>query len=296
MVVHWPHRSNPSDAWQSEKAAAREFPDAGFAATLAKGLAVLEAFEIGSTWLGNTELAAHTGLTRPTVARLSHTLAELGYLRYDATKSKYRLGARCARMTYPLLAALEFRQTARPLMQELATGLGGIVSIGLLDADSCVYVETARSGDVGPHVPDVGRSVPIVRTAIGRVLASMLRPEEAVALDERMKREAPDDWAAFGEQYLAGRQECATQGMAISYGDWVSTVHAVATPLFRARETGDCFAINCGVPAFRLRPGQIESEVGPRLKALAASIRQLAGEAQPVPGASARSGRFVEHA
>ncbi|MCC2112092.1 MAG: IclR family transcriptional regulator [Hyphomicrobiales bacterium] len=296
MAVRQLLRLKPPGAPQSDRSAAEEFSDAGFATTLAKGLAVLEAFEMASTWLGNTELAARTGLTRPTAARLSHTLAELGYLRYDAAKSKYRLGARCARMTYPLLAALEFRQTARPLMQELAKSLGGTVSIGLLDADSCVYVETARSGDVGPHVPDVGRSVPIIRTAIGRALASMLQPAEAAALDARVKHEAPEDWSAFGAHYIAGRQQCFDQGISVSHGDWVSTIYAVATPLFRARATGDCFALNCGVPAFRLKPGQIDSEIGPRLKALAASIRLLAGETQPHLYAPPSSGQRMEQA
>ena len=58
--------------------------DAAFATTLAKGLVVLEAFKAGATQLGNMELSTLTGIPRPTVARLTHTLAELGYLRYDS--------------------------------------------------------------------------------------------------------------------------------------------------------------------------------------------------------------------
>src|SRR5512140_1636439 len=78
--------------------------DAAFATTLAKGLVVLEAFRAGTTLLGNMELSTLTGIPRPTVARLTHTLAELGYLRYDAGRAKYRVGARALRMVHPLLA------------------------------------------------------------------------------------------------------------------------------------------------------------------------------------------------
>ena len=254
---------------------------ASFATTLAKGLAVLEAFEVGSNFLGNTELAERTGLTRPTVARLSHTLAELGYLRYDETKSKYRLGARSVRMAYPLLANLVFRQAARPLMYELAVSVGGTVSIGLLDEDMSVYVETARSSDVGKHVPDIGKAVPIVRGAIGRALVSMLRPEEAAPIDALIRSRSPDLWDKYHEHYLEGRRDCAEHGVCFSYGDLVATIPAVATPLFRSGVTGDCFALNCGVPAFRLRSEQLETDIAPRLQALAATIRQLAGEAEP---------------
>ena len=34
--------------------------------------------------------------------------------------------------------------------------------------------ESARSGDVGPHVPDIGLPIPVVRTAMGRALAAQL--------------------------------------------------------------------------------------------------------------------------
>jgi DNA-binding IclR family transcriptional regulator len=251
------------------------------ATTLAKGLAVLEAFDPDATSLGNTELAARTGLTRPTVARLSHTLAELGYLRYDEPRAKYRLGARSLRMAYPLLASLKFRQTARPLMQELAESVRGNVSIGLLDGSDVVFVETARFGDAGPTLPDIGVAVPLVRAAMGRALASMLSPAESHALQVRIEAEMPDVWATYGENYLEGLDQCARQGFCVSQGDWRPTISAVAAPLLRARDTTDCFAINCGIPAFRLQPGQLEAEIGPRLQALAASIRMMANESEP---------------
>ena len=160
--------------------------DAAFATTLAKGLVVLEAFEAGVTRLGNMELSARTGIPRPTVARLTHTLAELGYLRYDPRLAKFRLGARALRMVRPLLAGMSFRQAARPLMQELAESVRGTVSIGLLDGTSAIYVESARSGDVGPHVPDIGLPIPVVRTAMGRALPC---GEHGTSIDRTARRD-----------------------------------------------------------------------------------------------------------
>src|SRR5690348_6073241 len=127
----------------AEAVLAESAGDAAFATTLAKGLVVLEAFTAGTAILGNMELSARTGLPRPTVARLTHTLAELGYLRYDRDLAKYRLGARALRMARPLLASMQFRQAARPLMQDLAESVRGTVSIGLLDGTAAIYVETA---------------------------------------------------------------------------------------------------------------------------------------------------------
>ena len=60
--------------------AAVDAADPSFATTLAHGLDVLAAFRNGSGSLSNADLANQTGLSRPTVSRLTYTLAQLGYL------------------------------------------------------------------------------------------------------------------------------------------------------------------------------------------------------------------------
>jgi len=52
------------------------------------------------------DLAQHTGLSRPTVSRLTYTLEQLGYLKRDA-KGRFQLGLGVPRNGYPLLAALK---------------------------------------------------------------------------------------------------------------------------------------------------------------------------------------------
>jgi DNA-binding IclR family transcriptional regulator len=265
----------------AETVLAESAGDAAFATTLAKGLVMLEAFEAGASMLGNMELSARTGIPRPTVARLTHTLAELGYLRYDQDLAKFRLGARALRMAHPILAGMQFRQVARPLMQELAESVRGTVSIGLLDATAMIYVETARSGNVGPHVPDIGMPIPVVRTAMGRASAAILPAAESALLEQRIKADDADSWSAYRDKYRAGIQQCADRGFCTCYGEYLPSIHAVAAPLFHERNSSQSFAINCGIPAFRLQPGQLESEIGPRIRALAASIRSLVNEAEP---------------
>ena len=61
------------------------------ATTLAHGLDVLAAFRTLAASLSNADLAQHTGLSRPTVSRLTYTLAQLGYLKRDA-KGRFELG------------------------------------------------------------------------------------------------------------------------------------------------------------------------------------------------------------
>ncbi|WP_410052109.1 IclR family transcriptional regulator [Bradyrhizobium sp. SZCCHNS3004] len=269
-------RPLPVDAMLADSAG-----DAAFATTLAKGLMVLEAFKAGAPVLGNMEIAARTGIPRPTVARLTHTLAELGYLDYDADRARYRVGIRALRIAHPLLADMPFRQSARPLMQEVAQSVRGTVSIGLLDGTSMIYVETARSGDVGPHVPDIGMPIPVVGTAMGRAAASLLPARDAARLEQQLDASDAEQWSAYRDAYRAGIAQCAERGFCTCFGEYMAAIHAVAVPLFQAANTTRCYSINCGIPAFRLQPGQLEGEIGPRIHALAASIRAQMKEREP---------------
>lgn len=251
--------------------------DPAFATTLAKGMAVLEAFSGKSARLSNSEISIATGIARPTVARLTQTLCDLGYLNRTSERGKYRLWMRALSLAHPLLAEMTFRQIARPFMQELAASVRGTVSIGMLDGLDLIYIETARSGDFGAHIPDIGSTVPLVRMAMGRSLMSMLPLSEQRALERRYVVERPGLWRKYEPAVRDGLREISERGFCASRGDWVSSIHSVGTPLFCDDEDGGiCFAINCGIPAFRLRTDELEGEIGPRLLDLARAIRVAA--------------------
>lgn len=251
-----------------------------FATTLAKGMALLECFSAIRPVLSVAELAVDTGLKRPTVARLAYTLSELGYLaRVDGG---FRLAMRALTLIHPLLASLGVRQTARPLMQELASAVRGTVSIGVLDGCNLVYVETARSGDTGPHMPDIGSTVPLLRTALGRALVYMLPANERTLLEQRLAREMPDLWKTMRAALSTSLDSCKRRGFSVSRGDWVQQIYSVGAPLFHDPHFG-YFAINCGVPAFRLHANELEDELGPRLSKLAATIRASCGSDWTAP-------------
>ena len=142
--------------------------DRQFARTLANGIDLLLAYRPGETLLGNRDFVQRTGLSKSTVARLTHTLSVLGYLRHEAEQGKYRLGAPVLAPGYPLLASMQIRQVARPLMKALADEVGGAVSLGIRDRTQMIYVETARSTDNLVVPPDIGAALPMLTTAIGR--------------------------------------------------------------------------------------------------------------------------------
>src|ERR1700733_9683573 len=165
---------------------AAEESDPAFATTLAHGLDLLAAFRNQSGALSNADLAAFTGLSRPTVSRLTHTLAQLGYLKREA-KGRFELGLGILAAAYPVLSALKVRQMARPLMRDFAAYAGGTVSIAMPFGLDFIYVETLRTTDAVPHVPDVDFTGTIATTSIGRALLSLFTPVERDRYVETVK-------------------------------------------------------------------------------------------------------------
>jgi DNA-binding IclR family transcriptional regulator len=250
--------------------------DPSFATTLAHGLDVLAAFRTRPGSLSNAELALHTGLSRPTVSRLTYTLEQLGYLRRDA-KGRFVLGLGVLAAAYPVLSSLKVRQLARPLMRDFATYAGGTVSIAMPFGLDFIYVETLRTTDAAPHVPDVRFVSTLATTAVGRALLSLSTNDELDAYVARIRDERPDELDYVEKRTLPDVELCKERGFAISLGEWRREIFGVAAPLYRT-PTGECLSVNCGVPSFRFSAEQIERECGPRILGLARSIRALVAE------------------
>src|ERR1700693_6295509 len=247
--------------------------DPSFATTLAHGLDVLAAFRNSSGSLSNADLASHTGLSRPTVSRLTYTLAQLGYLKRDA-RGRFVLGLGVLAAAYPVLSALKIRQMARPLMRDFATYAGGTVSIAMPFGLDFIYVETLRTTDAVPHVPDVGFTGTLATTAVGRALLSLYTPDELQRYLAAVKAVRPDELGYVQERTLPDIELCRERGFAVSIGEWRREIFGVAAPLYRT-PAGDCLSVNCGIPSFLFSAEQIERECGPRILGLARSIRSL---------------------
>lgn len=270
-------QSSPASQARSRQRAA-DVPDASFATTLARGLDLLSAFRAGDGALSNAELAARTGLSRPTVSRLTGTLAELGYLS-RGSNGRYRLGLRVLSTAYPLLAGLRVRQLARPLMRDVASAAGGIVSIAMPFELDFIYIETVRTTDASPHVPDVGFSAPLAATAVGRAILSMYDESEFQHYCEAMQASRPQEWARLHENLQNGIEMCRTQGFCTSLGEWRPEMYGVAAPLYRTSD-GECLAVNCGIPSFRVSVDEVMRDWGPRIAGLAHGIRSIVGGAE----------------
>jgi DNA-binding IclR family transcriptional regulator len=250
--------------------------DRQFATTLARGIDILLAYRPGESLLGNRDFVLRTGLSKSTVARLTHTLAVLGYLRHDVALGKYRLGAAVLAPAYPLLCGMPIRQLARPLMQAMADEVGGAVSLGVRDRTQMIYVETALATHDLAVTPDVGAAMPMLATAIGKAWLCRAPSGASAPVLNRLRLEDPEAFHRAAPALAQARKDLARHGYCTSRDEWRRDVFGFAVPLC-ARVDSRWFVLNCGVLARTGAFHAAEKVVGPRLVALAHQLETRLG-------------------
>jgi len=238
--------------------------DPKFVSALARGLEVLRAYRRGDATLGNLELAARTGLPKPTISRLTYTLSKLGYLDYEPLSGKYRLGTPVLALGYTCLAGMGVRQVARPFMQELADYSTLQVALGGRDRMSIVYLESCRGNAPVILALDVGSHIKLSTSAMGRAYIAALGETERAVLMERLEEHEGDRWPRVREGLQQAIEDYRTKGYCTSIGAWKAEVNAVGVPLV-PRDGGPVVAFNLGGPAFLVDPARLEQDFAPRL-------------------------------
>ncbi|KPD31793.1 MULTISPECIES: IclR family transcriptional regulator [Pseudomonas aeruginosa group] len=240
-----------------------ELKDRQFVTALARGLELLRCFTPRESLLGNQELARKTGLPKPTVSRLTHTLTRLGYLRHLPQSGKYQLEAGVMSFGYAMLSNLSIRAVARPLMEEMAGYAKAAVAMAARDRLSMVYLDVVHGEANLTMRRQVGSHLSLYRSAIGRACLAALPEDEREFLLGHIRKRHPDDWPEVRKGLERAFRDYADYGFCLSLGKWQRDVNAVGVAL--RHESHGLLAFNCGGPSFHLKREKLEDDIGPRL-------------------------------
>ena len=255
--------------------------DRHFVTALARGLDVLSAFRSRDRILGNQELARRCGLPKSTISRLTYTLTKQGYLEHGQDgngNAGYRLGSAVMALGSAMLARMDMRQLARPLMQELADSSQAMVSLGIRDRLSMIYVENCRSESALTLSLDVGSRIPLATTAMGRAYLAGSSDSERHVLMERIESLDEKNWPQTRSELDLSLAHHRQHGCCCSFGEWQKDVNAIAVA-FRPAGGRAVMVVNCGGPGFKLSPQFLMTQVRPQLVALVRKLQNASGEA-----------------
>ncbi len=201
-------------------------------------LAVLDMFA-GRKYVRLSDVREELGVSSATAYRLLASLEAAGFSERVPRKG-YRAGAKALRWAANLLANLDARVVARPVMRRIPTLPGEAVYLAILRESALVVVEITQVGAPIPSVLDSLREdmrVQIHATALGRAVAAHLEPGRLASLlgpepYERITDRTPTSWHALS----ARLDDVRVRGYAVSRNEATQGVSAVAAAIFSGHD------------------------------------------------------------
>lgn len=246
----------------------REDPDV--VDSVARALALLEAFDADHPTMTVSEAAEVTGLTRATARRILLTLVRLGFAAQD--ERSFRLTPRVLRLGFAYLSTTPASELAQPHMRALADRVRESCSMATLDAGEIVYLARVPASRSMTITLGVGARLPAYPTSMGRVLLAAL-PEDALEVYlaqtvlEPLTQHTVTDRDVLRKELAVVRQS----GYAVNDQEREEGVRSAAAPV-RDAAGQTVAAINVSVNAARLSMKQLVDEIVPLLQDTAAAI------------------------
>ena len=258
------------DAPSEADDAPRGAEDRYYITALARGLEVLACFRSADKGLTNQQIAERCGLPKSTVTRITYTLTTLGYLAQESG-GRYMLGTATLGLGSAMLARLDIRQLARPMMQDLAEFSGTTVSIAMRHRLSMIYVEVCRSSAALALALQVGSRMPLATSAIGRAYLAKASEQERKDILSRSLELDETAFEAMRTGVDKGLRDYAQYGCTTSFGDWQKDVNGIAVG-FMPIGGSQLMSINCGGPSSSVSKEFLLDEVRPRLIEIAGRL------------------------
>jgi len=242
--------------------------DRSIAATFAKGMVVLAAFDDGTPELTLAELARITGQDRATARRGALTLVRLGYL---AQKGRgFRLTPKVLALAGGFLRANRFGLQVQPILNRHAAALGTEITLAVRDgAEVLLMAQSSGPEGVVSQGFTPGSRLPLLHTSLGRMLLACEEAPEPLIAEAPLPRHTAQSLEERTE-ILSRITEARAEGHAITNGEFESGITGYAVPLSRPGARG----VVVGASRPRGSTGAEDHAVLQALQLCAAELRQ----------------------
>lgn len=236
---------------------------------------VLRCFTVDQPLQGVTEIAGKVGLHKSSISRILATLETEQLVERDDQSRKYRLGLGLLSIAGPLLADLDVRRIALPVLRELARSSGETAALVVWSGHQAVTVEQVPSPQQIKHTNPLGTRYQTAADASVQVFLTDLPSEEVAG------------WLTATRSHLGGTSDgeldaliaelgaMAARGYAVNHGVTSPDEVGVAAPV-RDHRGEVVAAILIAAPAYRV-PLDSVGELGQQAVEAAAEVSQQLG-------------------
>lgn len=241
-----------------------------FVRALARGLAVMKAFDQNTPAMTLSDVARRTGLSRASAGRFLKTLVALEYASFDGRD--YRLRPRVLELGMAYFSSHSFIDIANPILKATADRAQEPCSMAVLDGSDIVYVVRHTADRMMSINITIGKRYPAHYTSLGWVLLGGLEDDEvgrivAEAELRQVTAHTITDRAHLHRLIMQGRRD----GYCEAESQLETGILSIAVPV-RDRTGKIIAAINMGVPASRYDRAALKRDLLPVLQEAATEI------------------------
>lgn len=234
-------------------------PPADGAQSVRRAVAVLRLVAAGQDrGVRLTDIAAMSGMTRPTVHRLLKVLMDETAVEQDPATRRYRIGSEITLLGLARASGVPIRAISEPYLAALAAEVGDTVFLSVRHgSDSVCIGRYLGSHPIQVLSIDVGARRPLGGSVSGIVLLSGLPAKEAAAITARNEQRLKTAGRSV-KSVLNAVETCRTQGYTHAAGGVMPGTSAIAVPV---RDGSGCVvaAISIATLAERLRRDRVRS-------------------------------------
>lgn len=231
--------------------------EAKSASVIVNVIQVLRCFTIEEPLLGVTEIALRVGLHKSSVSRILATLEGENIVERDDASRKYRLGLGLIAVAGPLLANLDVRKVAFPMLDELAQSSGETVALTIWDGAEAISVEQIPSRKQVKHTSPMGSRYNTALSATVQVFLAHEPEAAARTLLESGRLLLPAQTPGGIEAYLQRLAAVREAGYAVNHGETDGEEVGLAAPV-RDHRGAVIAAVMIAAPYYRVPQAQLD--------------------------------------
>jgi len=238
--------------------------DPNFMTSLARGLAVIHAFQERRRHLTIAQISHRTEIPRAAVRRCLYTLMKLGYVTSDGRT--YSLLPKVLTLGHAYLSSTPLAVTAQPILDRLSEQLHEACSMATLEGEEILYI--ARSATPQRLISvdlSVGSRLPAYCTSMGRILLAALDDSALQDYLQHVEMQVKTSRTLHTpEALLECLQEVRRQGWVIVDQELEVGLRSIAVPV-RDSAGQVLAALNVGTHAGRVSRQELETRFLPAL-------------------------------
>jgi IclR family transcriptional regulator, pca regulon regulatory protein len=257
-----PKNSGDSDAFTG---------DPNFMTSLARGLAVIQAFSQRRHHLTISQVSTTTGLSRAAVRRCLYTLSKLGFAGSDDNRHFF-LRPRILALGHSYISSMPLATAAQPVLEHISHLLHESCSIATLDGVDIVYIARANVTRIMSIDLGVGSRLPAFCTSMGRAILANLPPGELESVLARVEFKRYTERTITNPAKLTqALRQIRRDGYSIIDQELEHGLRSMAVPI--QNPSGKVVAaLNIGAHAQRVSIQEMQTKFLPHLRAAAQEL------------------------